>query len=100
MGGVFFAGAACWSSAMLAHAKFAVEAIAAANLDGVTAFYVLLALCGAGLVFAYLRAPLAAWPAALGALAIVFSYLIAPAMNGERSGADFVRCDARAGEAR
>jgi hypothetical protein len=34
---------------------------------------------------------LAAWPAALGALAIVFSYFIAPAMNGERSGKDFMR---------
>ena len=28
---------------------------------------------------------------ALGSLAIVFSYLIAPAMNGERSGKDFTR---------
>ena len=53
--------------------------------------YVYLALCGAGLAYAALRAPLAAWPVALGSLAIVFSYFIAPAMNGERSGNDFTR---------
>ena len=37
------------------------------------------------------RAPLAAFPAALAALAIWFSYALAPVMNGERSGRDFVR---------
>ena len=68
-----------------------MKAIEPANLGGATAFYVYLALCGAGLAFAYARAPLAAWPVALGSLAIVFSYFIAPAMNGERSGTDFVR---------
>jgi hypothetical protein len=91
MGGAFFVAAAVLAIAYAAGAKFAVDAIAAANLDGGTAFYVYLALCGAGLVFAYLRAPLLAWPVAIGSLAIVFSYFIAPAMNGERSGADFVR---------
>ncbi|MBC8025849.1 MAG: glycosyltransferase family 39 protein [Steroidobacteraceae bacterium] len=37
------------------------------------------------------RAPIAAFPAALAALAIWFSYTLAPAMNGERSGGDFTR---------
>ncbi len=37
------------------------------------------------------RAPIAAFPAALAALAIWFSYTLAPIMNGERSGSDFTR---------
>ncbi len=36
------------------------------------------------------RAPLAAWPVALGSLALVFSYFIAPAMNPDKSGKAFV----------
>ena len=91
LAGVFFAGLAALTIAYGLQAKFAVDAIAAANLGGVTSLYVYLALCAAGLAFAALRAPLAAWPVALGSLALVFSYLIAPAMNGERSGKDFTR---------
>jgi 4-amino-4-deoxy-L-arabinose transferase-like glycosyltransferase len=91
LGGIFFLAAAGLVIAYAAGAKFAVEAIAAANLTGVTAIYVYLVLCAAGLALAAWRAPLAAWPVAIGSLAVVFSYFIAPAMNGERSGADFVR---------
>jgi 4-amino-4-deoxy-L-arabinose transferase-like glycosyltransferase len=91
LGGAFFVAAAVLAIAYAAHAKFAVEAIAAANLGGTTALYIYLLLCGAGLVFAFFRAPLVAWPVAIGSLAIVFSYFIAPAMNGERSGRDFTR---------
>jgi 4-amino-4-deoxy-L-arabinose transferase-like glycosyltransferase len=91
LGGAFFLAAAVLAIAHAQQAKFAVDAITAADLGGPTALYVYLVLCGAGLVFAWLRAPLMAWPAAIGSLAIVFSYLIGPAMNGERSGADFVR---------
>jgi 4-amino-4-deoxy-L-arabinose transferase-like glycosyltransferase len=91
LGGAFFVAAAVLAIGYAARAKFVVDVVAAGNLDGGTAFYVYLALCGAGLLFALLRAPLLAWPAAIGALAIVFSYVIGPAMNGERSGADFVR---------
>jgi 4-amino-4-deoxy-L-arabinose transferase-like glycosyltransferase len=91
LAGTFFAAAAALVIGYALQAKFAVQAVSAANLEGVAAFYVFLGLCGAGLAFAYARAPLAAWPSALGALAIVFSYFIAPAMNGERSGQDFVR---------
>ena len=91
LAGAFFVAAAVFVVSFLANAKFAVKAIDAADLGGVTALYVYLALCGAGLVYAAMRAPLAAWPVALGSLAIVFSYFIAPAMNGQRSGRDFVR---------
>jgi hypothetical protein len=90
LAGLFFAGAAGLAIAYAAHARFAVDAFAAANLGSATALYVYLALCGAGLAVAAWRAPLASWPVAIGSLAIVFSYLIAPAMNGERSGKDFV----------
>ena len=48
-------------------------------------------LCGAGLIYASRHAPLSAWPVTLGSLAIVFSYVLAPAMNGERSGGAFTR---------
>jgi 4-amino-4-deoxy-L-arabinose transferase-like glycosyltransferase len=41
--------------------------------------------------FALWRAPVAAFPAGLAALAIWFSYWVAPLMNGERSGRDFTR---------
>ncbi|HUQ08847.1 MAG TPA: glycosyltransferase family 39 protein [Steroidobacteraceae bacterium] len=72
-------------------AGFAVDALTDANLANATALYVYLALCGVGLLVAWRRAPLIAWPVALGSLTIVFSYFIAPAMNGERSGSDFMR---------
>jgi 4-amino-4-deoxy-L-arabinose transferase-like glycosyltransferase len=91
LGSAFFVAAAVLAIAYAAHVPFAVDAIAAANLGGPRALYVYLGLCGVGLLFAVLRAPLMAWPVAIGSLAIVFSYLIAPAMNGQRSGAGFVR---------
>ncbi|HET7811231.1 MAG TPA: glycosyltransferase family 39 protein [Steroidobacteraceae bacterium] len=74
-----------------AGAKFAIKAFAEGNLPGAAALYVFLALSAAGLVYARLRAPLAAWPVVIGTLAVVFSYGIAPAMDGERSGSDFTR---------
>jgi 4-amino-4-deoxy-L-arabinose transferase-like glycosyltransferase len=91
LGSVFFVGAAVLTIAYALNATFARDAIALANLGGVTFLYVYLALCAAGLAYAAMRAPLAAWPVALGSLAIVFSYLVAPAMNGDRSGRDFTR---------
>jgi 4-amino-4-deoxy-L-arabinose transferase-like glycosyltransferase len=91
LGVLFFIFGAALAMGSSLHAKFAVKAIEAANLGGATALYVYVALCGVGLALAWARAPLLAWPAALGSLAIVFSYFIAPAMNGERSGSDFTR---------
>ncbi len=87
----FFLAALALAVGHAVGAKFAVEAISEANLDGATALYVYLALCGIGLLIARARQPLAAWPVALGALTVTFSYFIAPAMNGERSGGDFTR---------
>jgi 4-amino-4-deoxy-L-arabinose transferase-like glycosyltransferase len=59
------------------------------------------ALAAVALFVAWRRAPLLAWPAVLAAVAIVFSYLLAPRMNDERSGrafmADVLR-QVRAGE--
>jgi 4-amino-4-deoxy-L-arabinose transferase-like glycosyltransferase len=101
LAGGFFAAAAALAIGYAAQAKFAVDAIAAANLSGPFAVHLYLALCGTGLLFAILRAPLAAWPVAIGSLTLVFSYVIAPAMNGERSGQDFTRAllkQVRAGE--
>jgi hypothetical protein len=90
LGASFFIAATVFVVAAAMHATFAVEALAAANLASAAPLYVYLALCGVGLLYAFTRAPLAAWPVALGSLAVVFSYLIAPAMNGERSGKDFM----------
>jgi 4-amino-4-deoxy-L-arabinose transferase-like glycosyltransferase len=89
--GLFLFAAAALAIAYLAKAAFAVQLIAAANLDSAMALYVYVLLCGVGLFIAYRRAPLAAWPVALGSLAIVFSYFIAPAMNGERSSSTFMQ---------
>jgi len=91
LGSAFFIAAAVVAIAFNAHAAFAVDAFAAAGLKSAAGLYVYLFLSGAGLAYAFLRAPLFAWPAALGALAIVFSYFLAPVMNGERSGQDFTR---------
>jgi 4-amino-4-deoxy-L-arabinose transferase-like glycosyltransferase len=90
LAGAFFLTAAVIAIGHAAHADFAEQILVAANLETAAALHVYLLLCGAGLVYAHLRAPLAAWPASLGALAIVFSYFIAPAINGERSGKDFM----------
>jgi 4-amino-4-deoxy-L-arabinose transferase-like glycosyltransferase len=89
LAGLFFTAAVVMVIGSSVGAKFAGKAIETVGPGVVTAMYVYLALCGAGLAFAALRAPLAAWPVALGSLAIVFSWFIAPAMNGERSGKDF-----------
>jgi 4-amino-4-deoxy-L-arabinose transferase-like glycosyltransferase len=87
----FLIAAVAFAVGSAMHVKFALETLAAANLASAMPIYVFVALCGTGLVFARLRAPLAAWPVALGSLTLVFSYFIAPAMNGERSGSDFMR---------
>jgi 4-amino-4-deoxy-L-arabinose transferase-like glycosyltransferase len=91
LGATFLLAGAAFAVACATRAKFAIDALAAANLPGATAVYVYVVLCALGLAVAWLRAPLAAWPIALASLALVFSYGIAPAMNPERSGSAFVR---------
>ena len=87
---VFFAAAAIFAIAHVAGTKATVDLLAAANLHSAISIYVYLLLCGAGLVVAWTRAPLVAWPVTLGSLALVFSYFIAPAMNPDKSGKAFV----------
>jgi len=89
LGGLFCAmalvGIAVLDSAVLP--RFDAVVAFAGNIKlGLITFFV---LCGAGLIFAARHAPLLAWPMTLGSLAIVFSYIFAPAMNGERSGSSF-----------
>ena len=91
LAGFFWFAAAAFAIGHAVDARFAVKAMGEVNLSSPIAFYVYLALAGAGLLYAWRRAPLAAWPVALGALTIVFSYFFAPAMNPERSGSAFVR---------
>ncbi|HET9861892.1 MAG TPA: glycosyltransferase family 39 protein [Steroidobacteraceae bacterium] len=47
-------------------------------------------VCGLGLLAARRFASLAAWPVALGSLCVAFSYVLAPAMNPERSDSRFI----------
>jgi 4-amino-4-deoxy-L-arabinose transferase-like glycosyltransferase len=48
-------------------------------------------VCGAGLLVARRYASIAAWPVALGSLCVAFSYVLAPAMNPERSDSRFMQ---------
>jgi 4-amino-4-deoxy-L-arabinose transferase-like glycosyltransferase len=83
----------------LAHAlgaPFAVQALAQANLGGAWPLWLFLVLSAAGLAWVLRRKPVAAWPVAawpvvLGSLALVLGFVIAPAMNPERSGSAFTR---------
>jgi 4-amino-4-deoxy-L-arabinose transferase-like glycosyltransferase len=91
LGAIFMLGAAVFAIGHAMHAKFAVDTLAAGNLSDATPMIVFLVICGSGLAFAWYRAPLVAWPIALGSLALVFSYFIAPAMNAERAASTFTR---------
>jgi 4-amino-4-deoxy-L-arabinose transferase-like glycosyltransferase len=91
LGVVFLLAAIVLAVGHAAGAEFATGPLAEAGLTSAAALYAYIALCGAGLLWAWRRAPLFAWPVALASLTVVFSYLIAPAMNGERSGSEFTR---------
>lgn len=83
-----------WIAALLGFIGFALHKIKHVEIDGLPVASMLgvyLVLCGVGLLWAYKRAPLAAWPVALGTLCIAFSYVLAPAMNAERSSSGFMR---------
>ena len=87
---LFFLAAAVFAIGHATGAGFAAKVLEAGGLASATFVYAYLVLCGVGLVVAWQRWPLAAWPVALGSLTVVFSYFIAPAMNAERSGSGFV----------
>ena len=85
---------AFWGAAFLGLVALGLHLVKSPEIAGLpakTMLAVYLVLCGAGLFFASRRAPLAAWPVALGTLCIAFSYVLAPAMNSERSGSGFVK---------
>jgi 4-amino-4-deoxy-L-arabinose transferase-like glycosyltransferase len=83
-------GAAAFAVAHLAGVHFARKAIEDANLHSPWPVYLFLALSLAGLFAALWRRPMAAWLATTAALAVTFSYAVAPAMNPERSGSAFM----------
>ena len=91
LGVAFLLAAIVLAAGHAAGTEFATRPLAKAGLTSAAALYAYIALCGAGLLWAWRRAPLFAWPVALASLTVVFSYLIAPAMNGERSGSEFTR---------
>jgi 4-amino-4-deoxy-L-arabinose transferase-like glycosyltransferase len=82
--------AAAFAVAYLAGAPVAHKAIQDANLGSAWPLYLFLVLSLAGLGVALWRKPSTAWLAIVTALAITFSYAIAPAMNPERSGSAFM----------
>jgi 4-amino-4-deoxy-L-arabinose transferase-like glycosyltransferase len=84
-------GALVFAAAHMVGAPFARKAIEGANLQGPWPVYLFLVLALAGLGMALWRKPVAAWLATTCALAVTFSWAVAPAMNPERSGAAFMR---------
>ncbi len=93
----FVLALAFWSAALitaLGHvmgAKFAVRLLDSANFDNAAPVWAFVVLGGFAILVAWRRASVLAWPLTLGALAVVFSLWVVPAINGKRSGADFVR---------
>jgi hypothetical protein len=86
-----------WIAGLLALAAVTFDLLGAsakAELDHLPVEGMLIAFVGIGaigLVWSRIRAPLAAWPAMLAALCVAFSYFLAPHMNRERSGTEFIR---------
>ena len=90
-GGVFIVGALA-TAMLLGFGGAPRLGEAVAHIDDVElALFAYVVLCGGGLIYAHRRAPLMAWPVTLGSLTLVFSFLLAPAMNAERSGSAFTR---------
>jgi len=83
-----------WVAALLGLVALGLHQIKSPEIEGLpvtTMLVVYLVLCGAGLIWAFKKAPLAAWPVALGTLCIAFSYVLAPAMNPDRSSSGFIQ---------
>jgi 4-amino-4-deoxy-L-arabinose transferase-like glycosyltransferase len=83
-----------WGAALLLLIALSLDAFKLNGIEDLPVTTMLIAyvvLCGAGLLYAWKRASLAAWPVALGSLCIAFSYALAPAMNAERSGSGFIQ---------
>jgi 4-amino-4-deoxy-L-arabinose transferase-like glycosyltransferase len=85
-----------WGVALIGFAALALNMVgpkamtAIAGLPVKTMLLIFVVLGGIGLLLARRYASLAAWPVALGALCVAFSYSLAPAMNSERSSSGFI----------
>jgi hypothetical protein len=88
LAGIFWVGGAF---AWLAIGFKFIHAPQIESLPVARMLFVYTLLGGVGLLVALRRAPIVAWPVALGALCIAFSYTLAPAMNAERSGSGFIQ---------
>jgi 4-amino-4-deoxy-L-arabinose transferase-like glycosyltransferase len=78
----------------IAHASgmaFALKALNAVHLASTWPLHLFIILAAAGVIIAWRTIAVLAWPVTLATLAVIWSYAIAPSMNGERSGADFIR---------
>ncbi len=91
LAGAFWVAALVVAIAHIAQADFAVRLLSSANFSSAAPLYAFLLVGGLGIGLAWERAPLLAWPMALGTLALVFSYGVVPAIDGKRSGEDFMR---------
>jgi 4-amino-4-deoxy-L-arabinose transferase-like glycosyltransferase len=87
----FWLAALIVAIAHAAKAEFAIRLLSSANFTTAAPLYAFLLLGGLGIAYAWERARLLAWPLTLGTLALVFSYGIIPAIDGKRSGEDFMR---------
>ena len=93
----FLLGIGFWLAALivaiahLADVPFAVRLLSSANFSNAAPLYAFLLSGGLGIAVAWRRAPLLVWPVTLGALALVFSYGVIPAIDGKRSGEDFIK---------
>jgi len=87
---------AFWGLALVGFAALSLDLLghkATAEIAGLpvrTMLLIYLVLAAFGLVLARKYATLAAWPVALGALCVAFSYVMAPSMNPERSSSGFM----------
>jgi 4-amino-4-deoxy-L-arabinose transferase-like glycosyltransferase len=90
LGLLLIVGAIAFAVSYRAGANFARRAVEDANLAGPWPAYLFLVLALAGVGATLWRKPVAAWFAAACALAVTFSYAIAPSLNPARSSRAFM----------
>jgi 4-amino-4-deoxy-L-arabinose transferase-like glycosyltransferase len=89
--GILLLAACAFLAANALGVKFAVTAVTAAGLATPWPLWLFVTLSAVGLFYAQRRQPIIAWHISLAALAIAWSYGIAPAMNNERTTKAFIR---------
>jgi hypothetical protein len=65
--------------------------LAEQGIDSLAPIAVIAGLGGLAWLIAFWKKPILAWPAVLAAVAVVWSYWITPAIDGQRSARDFIR---------